>query len=69
MKVQKALMCSLAQSQNKGLSEYQRRANKLHTDPSSPNSPKAERQVCDSQSRKARGCCNLGPRDSIFPKL
>ena len=69
MKVQKALMCSLAQSQNKGLSEHQRRANQLHTDPSSPSSPKAERQVCDRQSRKTRGCCNLGPRDSIFPKL
>ena len=31
-----------------------------------PSSPEAEGQVCDSQSWKARGCCNLGPRDRIF---
>ena len=31
-----------------------------------PPSPEAERQACDRQSWKARGCCNLGPRDCIF---
>ena len=33
---------------------------------SSPSLPKAERQACDSQSWKARGCYNLGPREGIF---
>ena len=31
-----------------------------------PPFPEAERRVCDSQSWKARGCCNLSPRDCIF---
>ena len=31
-----------------------------------PYYPEAERQVHDSQSQKARGCCNLSPRDHIF---
>ena len=34
-----------------------------------PPSPEAERQVSDSQSQKARGCCNLSLRDLIFRKL
>ena len=53
------LTCSLVCSQNKGLSKYQRRARQLCTGPFP--TPEAERQVWDSQSRKARG--NLGPRD------
>jgi len=32
----------------------------------SPPSPEAEKQTCDSQSRKTRGCCNLGPSDCIL---
>ena len=31
-----------------------------------PLSLEAEGQVCGSQSQKARGCCNLGPRHLIF---
>ena len=31
-----------------------------------PLSLEAERQVCNSQSQKARDCFNLGPRDHIF---
>ena len=50
---------SWACSQNKGLSEYQRRASQLQTGPS-PH----QRQVGDSQNQKARG--NLGPRDDIL---
>ena len=50
---------SWACSQNKGLSEYQRRASQLRTGPSP-----CQRQVGDSQNRKARG--NLGPRDDIL---
>ena len=53
---------SLARSQNKGMSEYQRRAIQVCTDPSTQL--EAERQVCHSQSQKARG--NLSPRDRIF---
>ena len=30
------------------------------------SSPEAERQTCDDQNQKARGCYNLGPRDHIF---
>ena len=56
-------MFSLAHSQNNGLNEFQRRASWLHT---SPFAPSSQRQACDSQSRKARGCYSLGPRDSIF---
>ena len=47
-------------SQNKGLSEYQRRVSQLWT---SPSLPEAGRQESDSQSGKTRG--KLGPRDSI----
>ena len=50
-------------SQNKRLSEYQRRDSWLQIDPCSPE---AERQACNSQSWKARGCYNLDPRDYIF---
>ena len=32
----------------------------------SPPHVEAERQAYDSQSQKARGCCNLNPRDGIF---
>ena len=71
----KALTCILAQSQNRGLSEYQRRASWLHTGPSplpcpllhapSPSPPEEERQTGDSQSWKSRGCCcNLSPRQA-----
>ena len=56
-------MCSLACSQNKGLSKYQRRASQLHTGPSP--SMEAERQACNSHSWKARG--NLGSRDQHPP--
>ena len=54
----------LALSQNKGLcpSEYQRRASCCHL----WSSPGAVRQVCDSQRQKARGYCNLSPRECIF---
>ena len=31
-----------------------------------PPSPDAEREACNSQSQKARGCFNLGPRVHIF---
>ena len=31
-----------------------------------PPSLEAEKQVCDSQSWKARGHCNLSPRDYTF---
>ena len=34
-----------------------------------PPSLEAERQVSDSQSQKARVCCNLSLRDLIFHKL
>ena len=57
----KALTCSLDCSQNKELREYQRRASWLHVGPSPPHSQRqrgmcaAERQVCNSQSQKARG--------------
>ena len=54
---------SLVCSQNKGLREYQRRHSWLHTCPSPP--PEAERQACNSQRQKARGSCNLSPRDGI----
>ena len=52
---------SLVRSQSKGLSKHQRRADWLHTGPSPP--PEAESQVGSSQSWKAKGCYNLGPRD------
>ena len=45
-------------SQNKGLSEYQRRA-------SPPYPLGAERQAC---IKKARGSCNFGSREGIFPQ-
>ena len=53
---------SMACSQNKGLSKYQRRASQLQTGPSPP--PEVERQAGNSQSQKAKG--NLSPRDSIL---
>ena len=53
------LTCNLASSQNKGLSEQQRRASWLQTGPSPLLD--AEQQAGDSQSQKARG--NLSPRD------
>ncbi|XP_069451110.1 putative uncharacterized protein encoded by LINC00612 [Ovis canadensis] len=59
-------MRSLACSQNKGLSEYQRTASQLCTASPQPPPPpplEAERQACDSRSQKARGCCVLEPRD------
>ena len=59
----KALMCRLAPSQNKGLSDYQRRASRLWTGPST--APEAEGPACDSQSQKAR--LNLSPRDRRPP--
>ena len=31
--------------------------------------PQRQRQMRDSQSWKARGCCNLSPRDRIFHQL
>ena len=51
-------------SQNKGLSEYQKRASCLWTSPSPL--PEVERQTGDSQSWKARG--NLCPRAGILYK-
>ena len=51
-------------SQNKGLSEYQRRASQQWTGPSPPE---AGRQADTSQSQKARG--KLGPRNDIFYQL
>ena len=51
---------SLAGSQTKGLSEYQRRVSWLETSPFSIRG----REAGNSQSWKARG--NLGPRDSIL---
>ena len=57
------LRCSLGQSQNKGLSRHRRRASGLCTGPYLP--PEAEKQLCDSQSWKARG--NLSPRDQHPP--
>ena len=64
----KALTHSLASSQNKVLSEYQRRASWLCIGLSPPPCTllEEERQVSDSQTQKVRGCCNLGPRDGIF---
>ena len=54
----------MARSQNKGLSEHQRRPSRLRTGPS----PRwRERRAGDSQSRKARG--NLDPRDASSTKL
>ena len=44
-------------------SVVQRRASRLHT---GPIHLEAERQACNSQNRKARGCCNLSPRKGIF---
>ena len=34
-----------------------------------PPSPEVERQVCESQSHKTRGCCNLGHRDHISHQI
>ena len=51
-------------SQNEGVNEYQRRANWLLYKSSS--SPEAEKRARDSQSLKARGCCNLSPGNHIF---
>ena len=56
-------MHSLVPSQNKGLIKLQRRASPLQTRPSPPRGREAG---CDSQSQKARGCCNLRPIDGIF---
>ena len=53
---------SLAHSQNKWSSEYQRRASWLQTGPLPQL--EAERQVGNSQSQKARG--NLSPKDGIL---
>ena len=50
-------------SQNKGLSEYQRRASQGGAN-FLPQQPEAERQAGDSQGQKVRG--NLSPRDSIL---
>ena len=61
--MQKALTHSLAHSENKGLSKNQRRAGQLHKGPSPTRGREASG---DSQSQKARGCPNLGPRDGIF---
>jgi len=55
---------SLALSQNKRLTQYQRRANRLCIGPS-PAAGGRE-AVCYSQTLKARGCCNLGPETSIL---
>ena len=52
----------LAGSQNRGLSECQKRASRLLTGSSPPL--EAERQAGDSQRWKARG--NFGPRDGIL---
>ena len=71
----KALTRILGHSQNRGFSEDQRRASWLHTGPSPlpcplpprtlPTPTEAERQMGDSQSWKARGCCcNLSPRQA-----
>ena len=54
---------SLACSQNKGLSEYQRRVSQLRTCPS-PHQRQSQKARGDSQSQKVRG--NLGPRDGIL---
>ena len=51
-------------SQNKGLSNHQRRASWLRTGPAPLPPPEAERQAGDSQSWKARD--NLSPRDGIL---
>ena len=64
-KVPKALMCSLAHSQNKGLREHQRGASGLHI--GTPQPPKAERQVCDGQSRKASVAAILVPETAVSP--
>ena len=52
----------LANSQNKGLSEFQGGASRLWTGPFPP--PEAEGQAGNSQSWKTRG--NLNPRDGIL---
>ena len=54
-----------AHSQNKGLSEYQRKASQQRTSsgPAHPP-PEAERQAGEGQSQKARG--NLDPRGGIL---
>ena len=54
-----------AHSQNKGLSEYQRKASQQRTSsgPAHPP-PEAEKQAGEGQSRKARG--NLDPRGGIL---
>ena len=49
-----------AHSQNKGLSEYQRRVSQLHTGPS----PTRGREAGGGQPEPERG--NLGPKDSIL---
>ena len=55
-------------SQNKGLclSKYQRRARPL---PFRALLPWRQRGRCAPISQKARGCCNLGPKDHIFHQL
>ena len=58
-----AKVSNLALSQNKGLSQYQRRASLLRTVFSRPL--EAERQVRNSQNWKARG--NLSPREGNPP--
>ena len=59
-------MHSLACSQKKGLSEYQRRASWLCIGPFPTPCPK---QVSNSQSWKTRGCCNLDLRPASYTKL
>ena len=44
-------------------SVVRRRASWLHTGLSHLE---ADRQACNSQNQKARGCCNLSPREGIF---
>ena len=60
-KRERELPCSLACSQNKGLSKYQRRASLLHTGPAPSHQRQRGRKTHYRQNQKARG--NLSPRD------
>ena len=59
--LRKALTRSLALSQNKGLSEYQRRASWLHIGPSPP--ARGREAGVQQPDPEGKGSSNLDPRD------
>ena len=64
---QKALMCSLAHSQNKGLSKYQKRASRLHIG-LSPVQRQRDRQAT-ARARRHVAAAILAPEMASSSKL